>query len=637
MTPNLEGEPAVRVARVIERRNAGAGVKEFMQWAVEDAVETFKDEQGEPYVHFWDGPMERLLPVLSTEYRDAIRLEIINTLGVPHENWLEGIVQYIAALARRSPTKTLSTRQARGKADLWLFQLTPSRTLAIDTKGAIHELALVPVFYSWGHQRDLDVRLDSTLEDLRRIEKYLPFKEPTERELFLSCLVALLVPGISKPIQMFRGPPGSAKTTGCRVLKAVIDPSYADRGSPYPKNEGDWFVMTRHHAVVFLDNLAFLSHEQQDELCRVVTGMTIEKRKLYTDADVVGATIHAVIVINAIDLGGLQSDFLDRSFIWDIRRISDEERKPESQLMRDFEQDLPYIRGACFRILAAARLLVDNVPPSGLRLADFARWAAACHAARGLSPDQFHTALAEKIALQKDETLTQSALPRPLESFFSTRNTWEGSAEDLLDALTTHAYPDGRVPKAWPRNPATLGRELSRIEHLLPLIGLTVSRPQRTGTRRVLKIAKISETTVTTVTDSVKPLNSWVTGANVSDSKENSSCHLSVIPSPKDASVTAGDGNVTGECAHPSPSFVVEKNAAGDGVTAKSPIMFLKLMSVQDIPRGIRAIGGGGPVLAANLVERWSGTPEGFETAVEVLTKRGDLYEPRPGFLAVRD
>lgn len=503
-----------------------------------------RDETGEAWVQFRDRGLLRFALAEGTEFCDWLRVSLHAMTGSPRESWVEPIAKLFAAEARRQQPRTLHLRTANIQ-DAWFFDLSERQTLILKP-GSLELTEPAPIFRRYPQQDALEADLSANIADLDRLRRYLAFADALEADLFLSTLPAYLVPGIARPVQLARGPPGSAKSTIGAITKAVLDPQRGGyRGGPLPRDDRDWFGIARRHSIVFCDNLASLSRQQQDEICRSVTGRTVEQRKLYTTSEITTATIKPGIILNAIDLSGLASDFLDRTFIWELARIPDEQRIPEEQLWHDLRRDLPLIRGALFRILAHARELINQVEqPGDLRLQDFALWAAACAAARGQTPEVFARELRLKAELQRDETIAQSNLTGPLGRFMASRESWEGSAEELLQELTKQEYSEiigegvhertvvRNPPKTWYRDPRSLGKELSRTEFLLPHMGFRLVRKQAHRGRRVLRLETFAESHASNASEPPGSLNSWVTAPENDHKSPEISClpHASMPP-----------------------------------------------------------------------------------------------------------
>lgn len=60
-----------------------------------------------------------------------------------------------------------------------------------------------------------------------------------------------------------------------------------------------------------------------------------------------------------------------------------------------------------------------------------------------------------------------------------------------------------------------------------------------------------------------------------------------------------------------------------------------RIEHVQDILPSVKTLGNGQPVAYEDVLKLWPDKPETFETAIHALKERGDVYEPKPGYLEV--
>jgi hypothetical protein len=106
----------------------------------------------------------------------------------------------------------------------------------------------------------------------------------TDWILLLAWLVAALRPRGPYPILVLHGEQGSAKSTTCRVLRALLDPNTAPlRGEP--RELRDVMIAASNGWVISLDNLSHLPIWLSDALCRLATGGGFSTRELYTDSE----------------------------------------------------------------------------------------------------------------------------------------------------------------------------------------------------------------------------------------------------------------------------------------------------------------------------------------------------------------
>jgi energy-coupling factor transporter ATP-binding protein EcfA2 len=465
-------------------------------------IEMFPDEQNEAWIKYYDKEQIVFTSIERQKFQDFVRVQVYLTAG-PKELWVKPLVNLYASNARRKPKKRLYLRSA-DVIGSWYYQINEQNCVRM-TNGIIELLPSPTMFKLLNHQLPLEINLDVEPGQLDLLDKYTNFINQSESELFKTIICTYMIPGIAKPIHLTQGPPGSAKSTIGKLLKRIIDPSISmDRGIKFPAKEEDWFVMCMKHQLLFFDNLNNLSKQQQDDVCRIVTGTGLEKRKLYTDSESILGSFQGIIVMNGIQLDDLNSDFLDRCLINEVRRISNTKRINEIEFWQNFEKDLPLIRGAIFHVIAKAQAILptlEHTDYKDFRLSDFAKHATSVALARGHDRDKFMEALKEKIDTQASETIEQSEVAEALIRFMENRDEWKGTAHDLLKELTEFQYGQivgsgnyekmqvGRTSKTWPQNHKVLGKELEKVAYLFPKYNLWV-RKYRDMNSRTISIVK---------------------------------------------------------------------------------------------------------------------------------------------------
>ncbi|MDX2105762.1 MAG: bifunctional DNA primase/polymerase [Candidatus Melainabacteria bacterium] len=326
------------------------------------------------------------------------------------------------------------------------------------------------------------------------------FENDSSWTLFLSALIAFLRPGRPSPVVVLSGPQGSAKSTGTRIVRSLVDPTqFADR-SP-PKNNEDLMIAAKNNYICSWDNLSHLPASLSDSLCRLSTGGSIGSRRFHTnDQEVVWRVIRGV-VINGIEEIATRQDLLERSLIINMNEIKDEERKTEDWFWTKFEELRPKLLGALYTAASGAlRRLPDMTFEKLPRMADFFTWVSAACVDLGINQKVFESAFSlnktngAEIALESS-IVAQYILKLPLQSEtlelinskgqqnLCLKLPWEGTAQELLDSIKITEV-DRRL---LPRTPKTLSDHLKRLEPALKQVGIQVTR-DRTGQRRKIRI-----------------------------------------------------------------------------------------------------------------------------------------------------
>ena len=196
---------------------------------------------------------------------------------------------------------------------------------------------------------------------------------PADRAILLAHMVSALVQvDVPHGILGLLAEHGSAKSSTAKFIVSLIDPSPAELRSP-PRTEEQWIVAANGSWVVALDNLSHIPEWLSNAICRAATGDGDVKRQLYTDASLVVIKFRRVVLLNGIDLGGLRSDFTDRLVAVKVARITDDDRRAESELYAAWERQRAVILGGLLDLAAKVHQRLPHITPPKLpRMADFA-------------------------------------------------------------------------------------------------------------------------------------------------------------------------------------------------------------------------------------------------------------------------
>lgn len=360
--------------------------------------------------------------------------------------------------------------------------------IEIDTKGW-RECAKPPVYFrrSAGMLPLPKPQPGGTLDDLRH---FVNCPDESAFALLKAWLSGCFRPNGPFPLIVMTGEQGSAKSTTGRVLKRLLDPSSAPLRTE-PKEARDLMIAAKNALICGLDNISHLPAWLSDALCRLATGGGFATRELYTNDDEMIFEAKRPVILNGIENFVTRGDLLERSILLNHPTISEEKRKPESELWAAFDLAHPKLLGALLdRIVAGLRELpnvkLDRLP----RMADFAMFAVACERGTNEAP-LFSAAYAANQSGACEQSLEVSPVPSALVKFMTHRERWEGTASELLDALAAHTNkPDA---KDWPKAAHVLTGKLTRLApNLRRVHGLNVEMT-RTKEKRLVTITRIAE------------------------------------------------------------------------------------------------------------------------------------------------
>lgn len=155
---------------------------------------------------------------------------------------------------------------------------------------------------------------------------------------------------------------GSAKSTLTRLVNQILDPSKANT-MQLQKKLADFQDVLSDNYLCCYDNLRSIPEEHSDTLAAAITSSTVAKRVLYTTNEITYRKLHNVIVLNGINLFPTESDLAERFLYFELKKLTPEQLRPDSEIEALFSKSRRLILGSIFETLAKASLLV-NLPMS---------------------------------------------------------------------------------------------------------------------------------------------------------------------------------------------------------------------------------------------------------------------------------
>ena len=295
------------------------------------------------------------------------------------------------------------------------------------------------------------------------------------------------------PVIVLSGEQGSAKSTFCAILRALLDPNSAPLRA-LPREDRDLFIAATNGHVLTFDNVSGLPVWISDTLCRLATGGGFAVRQLYTDQDEVLFDATRPVVLNGIEDFVTRPDLADRAIFLTLEPIPEERRRPEKELWAAFDEARPKILGA---LLDAVSLGLRRLPDTKLeklpRMADFALWATACEGA--LWPEgTFWQAYTGNRDEAVDSIIEADPVGSAVRSLMAARTEWTGTASDLLGALSEEAGETVRRTKTWPATARGLSGKLRRVITFLRKVGIDfVFTKEGRARTRIIRISASPE------------------------------------------------------------------------------------------------------------------------------------------------
>lgn len=312
--------------------------------------------------------------------------------------------------------------------------------------------------------------------------------------LIAAWMVQAIISQGALPILLLVGEPGAAKSTTARIIRGLVDPHEAPLLA-LPGTERDFVVTASSTYMIALDNVGAMSAETSDMCCRLSTGAGLTLRKLFTDAGVVVfSDLRRPLVLTAITPPTGRTDFLDRALVLTLPAMPDHTRRPETEVMREFEGARPHIVGALFDAIATALRRLPQVRLMELpRLADFARVAVAAAPGLGASEQEMLAILGGVREEAVCMALEGSPVAEAVRAFMADQDEWSGTASALLSALGELVGEDARHGRAWPASPRGMSAALRMVAPALRRVGVEVLVGKREGHqgKRIVVIRRV--------------------------------------------------------------------------------------------------------------------------------------------------
>ena len=288
------------------------------------------------------------------------------------------------------------------------------------------------------------------------------------------------------------------------MILSMIEPTEALGKTP-GKNERDDAVSARGRYLTSYDNITTISQSTSDWLCRLVTGVSDDRRTMYSDDGLRPVTYRRTGVATSITLPpGLGSDALERATLLAFDRMPDTDRRAESTLWTAYAAAKPEILGAMLDDVVAVlrnlrRVAAEEV--SWPRMADYGQVLLSLDRGLGLDDNAGHFAA---YVAGVDDALAERAEDDPFASavlLMVSRNGgyWRGtsaaglsrarrnsitSAPGLMlvnDAAREGTFED--LPKWWPSTPGTFATFLMRVSETLRHAGVVFASGKSNGAR----------------------------------------------------------------------------------------------------------------------------------------------------------
>jgi len=292
------------------------------------------------------------------------------------------------------------------------------------------------------------------------------------QKLVMAWMLDCFIPNTPYPLLVLHGLQGSAKSTTQEFLRELIDPSESNlRGAP--KKSEDLMVAAVNNYMISLNNISYLSPQQQDDLCCVSTGGGYSTRKLYTTSQEQTVDIKRPVILNGINEIVTAQDLIDRSIIIELPSISEEYRKTELEIKENFNNEKPKILGGMLDALVSVLQKLPHVRLAKKpRMADFANLGVALEKTLNWEADSFMQAYSSHQMEAKIAALEHCPIIMAVVEYVEEQGVYEGSYGHLYQKLTDR-YKSRN--SGWPQSAKGLAEAIKRQLPALRVLDIEVT------------------------------------------------------------------------------------------------------------------------------------------------------------------
>ncbi|MBU6414667.1 bifunctional DNA primase/polymerase, partial [Patescibacteria group bacterium] len=465
-------------------------------------IELFRDNYGNG--HAWavvDGHKE-VMVCKGLRFKQWLTHSYLERYGnVADPGSLNAAIHTIDSMAVfRGKEYKLHNRVAKIGDVIWL-DLADERNRAIKITNAGWNIVDEPPILFRRHTHQKEQIEPQRGGDIKKLFEFITVSDPDQQLLLLVYLVSCFIPDFPHALLYIHGQHGSSKSTLCRILRRLVDPSKTEV-LHMPKEERELKLQLSRHHLVFYENVDGISTAISTVLCIGVTGGSSSERLYFTNGEDFIFDFQLNIGINGINISAVKPDLLDRCLLFELEPVEEYQRRDEKEIFKGFEVERPKILGAILDVVAKALTIYPGVKIIAKpRMADFALWGVAIAEALGHTREQFLNAYSVKISEQSEEALAESVEAAALIIFMADKTVWEGTARQLLNELSFVDVERGvdsqhqRIStQQLPKQPQVLIRQLNEMKPNLRKIGIEISRRRENGTR-MIAIRKIDKNT----------------------------------------------------------------------------------------------------------------------------------------------
>lgn len=262
-------------------------------------------------------------------------------------------------------------------------------------------------------------------------------KNKHDKTLVITWMLFTYFIGTNKPILVFTGEKGSAKSYSQGSIMKILDPGDALLRSP-PKLNEDIAIAAANSHIISYHNISKLTPRMQDEMCLVSTGGTYANRKKFSDREEVSTGLKRSMMLNGIGNFITADDLQQRCIFISLDEIPRQHIKTELDLDKTFEDNKEAIFGWIVNSLIKIMKHIKSTetPKSLERMADFYHFGHVVEMALNRKKGLFKKAFQANLIKQTQKEIDSSPIAQ---SIIELKNEnllpFKGTMNELLNKL----------------------------------------------------------------------------------------------------------------------------------------------------------------------------------------------------------
>lgn len=347
-------------------------------------------------------------------------------------------------------------------------------------------------------REQIEPKYDGNFDFFDTIGNLFNLKTREEMELLGITIIVLFIPDIAKPITLFSGPHASGKSTACSIMQDLISPQEMQR-SAFPRKLDDLVVRLANRSLCIFDNCEKITPDASSILAQCATGGSYERRKLYTNNELVSNPLKSAVVLNSCEAILDKADILSRTLQFNLQPISGQKLLDDETIWKRYQKVKPYMLGyICFALSDYLNVSGEVIVEYVTRMTEFQKAASkVAQVTLGVDSDYVAQLLKHNKKIIDIQVVESNPVAVLISDFMSQRSTWEGSVTELYDCLDQLAFEKGieRSNKLYPKHAASLSMRLNSLVSILENIGITFNiRPEGKYKKIYIKNNKVAKT-----------------------------------------------------------------------------------------------------------------------------------------------